>query len=117
MKSRGTTIGLGKRLLFVLILAFIGLLLFEVVARLTLPEFNLNNNWKYHLVLGWSQVPGGEYDYEREGRTVHVEFNSLGFRDVAHEVESPPESSALSSSEIPIANRCRSISKRPSSSA
>lgn len=90
MKSRGATIGLGKRLLFVLILAFIGLLLFEVVARYTFPEFNLSNNWKYHPVLGWSQVPGGNYDYEQEGRTVHVEFNSLGFRDVAHEIEKPP---------------------------
>ncbi len=63
----------------------LGVLVFELLVRLLSPNMNLNVNWRYHPVLGWSQVPGAQYDYEPiPGKKIHVEFNSKGFRDVEH---------------------------------
>ena len=63
--------------------------LFEIGVRLSGLDYNLSPNWRYHPVLGWSQVPNGSYDVAVEGRPVHVSFNALGFRDVDHQVAKP----------------------------
>jgi hypothetical protein len=67
----------------------VGLLLAELICRLIAVDYNPNPNWRYHPVLGWTQEPGGRYDIDVEGHLVHVQFNSLGFRDVEHTFEKP----------------------------
>jgi len=54
------------------------------------PSFNLSPYWRYHEVLGWTQIPGLDTEIQVEGRTVGVRFNSLGFRDVEHEETKSP---------------------------
>ena len=68
----------------------VGVGLFEVVVRATGKEYELTPNWKYHPVLGWSQVPNGRYDFTLGGRPVHVSFNSMGFRDRERQRAKPP---------------------------
>jgi hypothetical protein len=68
----------------------VGVLLFEVVVRLARIDANLSPNWRYHPILGWSQVPNGTYDFGLHGRPIHVRFNALGFRDRDHEQAKPP---------------------------
>jgi hypothetical protein len=68
----------------------LGVALFEAGFRAAELEFNLSPNWRYHPVLGWSQVPDGSYDFVLEGRPVHVSFNSGGFRDGEHQQAKPP---------------------------
>lgn len=65
-------------------------MIFELAARLFPIDFNLNPIWRYHPILGWSQTPNFREDYPLEDKLVHVEFNSKGFRDVAHTVQKPP---------------------------
>jgi hypothetical protein len=65
-------------------------LLFELTVKVLGIDYNLSPNWKYHPVLGWSQVPGAAYDFTLHGRRTHVAFNSLGFRDVEHARAKPP---------------------------
>jgi hypothetical protein len=67
-----------------------GVAFFEAGFRAAGLEFNLSPNWRYHPVLGWSQVPDGSYDFVLEGRQVQVSFNSAGFRDTEHERAKPP---------------------------
>ena len=66
-----------------------GVLLFEVLVRIAGVDVNPNPNWRYHSVLGWSQEPNGCYDQLTSGEEVHIEFNSLGFRDVERSVANP----------------------------
>lgn len=79
--------------------ANIGLAIFSVIfavvcveagIRLLGIEVNINPWWNYHPVLGWSQVPNGQYDSKYDGEPLHVEFNSLGFRDHEHTIDKPP---------------------------
>src|SRR6185503_14679621 len=83
MKSRWHLALLGAAIL-------VGIALFEVGVRAAHIDYNLSPNWKYHPVLGWSQVPGGSYDVVIQGRPVHVGFNKLGFRDIEHQRSKPP---------------------------
>lgn len=76
-------------------LVIISIILAVLIVELTVKLFNIgvniNINWEYHPILGWSQTPNGQYDYEPiAGQRVHVEFNSKGFRDVEHLIEKPP---------------------------
>ncbi len=64
--------------------------LFEILYRILKPNYNINPFWRYHPVIGWSQVPGAKYDYVFQGKRLRVEFNSQGFRDVEHSLEKPP---------------------------
>jgi hypothetical protein len=52
-------------------------------------DYNLTNNWKWHPVLGWSQIPRARYQVEVEGRSIWVSFNALGFRDDEHTFAKP----------------------------
>ena len=47
-------------------------------------DYNLSPNWKYHPVLGWSQVPNGKYQATVNGNPLLVSFNAMGFRDREH---------------------------------
>jgi hypothetical protein len=90
-----------RRLLFsrtflVLFGLVLGVALFEGLFRVLRLEFNLSPFWRYHPVLGWTQVPRAVFDYPPE--TVNglplpqtrVEFNSLGFRDIDHATAKAP---------------------------
>ncbi|MHC4078069.1 MAG: hypothetical protein ACYST0_06470, partial [Planctomycetota bacterium] len=68
----------------------IAVLIAELTVRLVVPDFNLSPYWRYHQVLGWTQIPGLDTEIQVQGKTVRVRFNSLGFRDVEHEVAQPP---------------------------
>jgi hypothetical protein len=68
----------------------VGIALFEVGVRALGIDYNLSPNWRYHPILGWSQVPGASYDVVVQGRPVHVSFNALGFRDQDHQLAKPP---------------------------
>jgi hypothetical protein len=62
----------------------------EIVVRIWAADISLNPNWKYHPVLGWSQIPNSKYDYKVvSGEIVSVSFNSLGFRDLEHTKPKP----------------------------
>ena len=67
----------------------IGLSLYEICVRLLKVHYNLNPFWNYHPVIGWSQIPNKEYDYQLQGRKIHVAFNSRGFRDTDHSLQKP----------------------------
>ena len=62
---------------------------FEGVCRLAGVDFNPNPNWRFHSLLGWTQERSVEYDIRVSGDPVHVEFNSMGFRDLEHSLEKP----------------------------
>ncbi|MHC4918109.1 MAG: SGNH/GDSL hydrolase family protein [Planctomycetota bacterium] len=68
----------------------IAVLIAELTVRLVVPDFNLSPYWRYHQVLGWTQIPGLDTEIQVQGKTVRVQFNSLGFRDVEHEEAKPP---------------------------
>jgi hypothetical protein len=69
----------------------VGILIVEFMVRFFNLEINISPNWNYHPILGWSQIPNGNYDYEPvAGTKIHVEFNSKGFRDIEHTLEKPP---------------------------
>lgn len=84
--SRSFRIRLGLSL-STLILA---LAAFEAICRLIGVDFNPNPDWRFHPQLGWTQERSMEYDRTVSGDKVHVEFNSMGFRDVEHSIEKPP---------------------------
>ena len=69
--------------------SLLGVLGFELLARLLFPGFDINPSWRYHPVLGWSQVPGGRFEYDLDGERVRIAFNSEGFHDVEHAVDKP----------------------------
>jgi len=90
-----------RRLLFsrpflVLLGLGLGFVVFEVSFRVARLNFNLSPFWKYHRVLGWTQVPDAVFDYPPEVVSglplpqTRVEFNALGFRDVDHATTKPP---------------------------
>ena len=83
---------LALRVSLILVPLLMGVLLFEVMVRIAGTDVNPNPNWRYHPVLGWSQEPDARYDYLVSGEEVHVEFNSLGFRDVERSVANPDNS-------------------------
>jgi hypothetical protein len=68
----------------------VGLGLFEIGVRVAGIDYNLSPNWKFHPVLGWSQVPNGRYEVVSQGHQLRVQFNSMGFRDREHERAKPP---------------------------
>ena len=86
--SRHKTSIFGGLLLLVVTL-ILALGLFEGVSRLVGVDFNPNPNWRYHPTLGWSQERDLVYDTTIDGDDVHIEFNSMGFRDVEHTLEKP----------------------------
>jgi hypothetical protein len=53
-------------------------------------DHNINPFWRYHPVIGWSQVPNKRYDFKMDGKNIHVAFNSRGFHDVEHSQPKPP---------------------------
>jgi hypothetical protein len=66
------------------------LIIGEIVVRIWAADISLNPNWKYHPILGWSQIPNSKYEYKVvSGETVSVSFNSLGFRDHEHTKTKP----------------------------
>jgi len=70
------------------IASVIGLVLCETVLRLagvSYPVFDI-----YDDVLGVKLVPGKKGWYRKEGEA-YLEINSLGYRDVEHDVEAPPD--------------------------
>lgn len=83
-----------KRILQNLILFSISILvaisIVEISVRLFFPDLHITHNWEYNSVLGWSQIPNAKYDFKWNGKdSVHIEFNSLGFRDCEHTVKKP----------------------------
>lgn len=68
----------------------VGVAMFEIGVRAVGLDYNLSPNWRYHPLLGWSQVPNGTCDVAAEGRPVRVSFNSMGFRDREHAQAKPP---------------------------
>ena len=67
----------------------VGLGVIEIAVRVAKIDYNLSPNWKFHPVLGWSQVPNARYDATLDGRPLHVSFNAMGFRDRDHERTKP----------------------------
>lgn len=64
----------------------------ELGLRLFDPDLTLGYAvWSWHPDLGWSQTPGGHFEfvYEAGAPPVVVDFNSLGFRDREHALEKP----------------------------
>jgi len=80
---------IASKLSFLVVPLITGVFLFEVLIRISGIDVNPNPNWRFHPVLGWSQNPGAQYDYEVDGEPVHIEFNSMGFRDVERSVTNP----------------------------
>jgi len=67
----------------------LGIVLFEISVRILRVDYNINPFWKYHPVIGWSQVPNKSYDYQMHGKRIHVAFNPRGFHDVEHSPKKP----------------------------
>jgi hypothetical protein len=92
VRSRGVTGARRRRRRNVTLLGvslLVGVALFEGAVRVVPGDYDLSPNWRYHPVLGWSQVPGPSYDIVVEGRPVHVSFNAMGFRDDDHQLAKP----------------------------
>lgn len=87
---RGRTMSRRLNFLLLSVSVLVGLGLFEIGVRAVGFDYNLSPNWKYHPVLGWSQVPNATYDVVIEDRPVRVSFNSMGFRDGEHAKAKPP---------------------------
>src|SRR3984957_2951198 len=79
-----------KKLLLVLGSTLVALALFEAVVEISGVDYNISPNWKYHRVLGWTQVPNAHFEDAVDDGTLDIDFNALGFRDVAHSLEKPP---------------------------
>lgn len=79
------------RVLLVCISIVITIAVFEILIRLISPGMDLNYNWCYHPILGWTQVPGNIYEIMFSGRKILVQFNAKGFRDVEHTEKKNPE--------------------------
>ncbi|NJN40591.1 MAG: SGNH/GDSL hydrolase family protein [Gammaproteobacteria bacterium] len=66
---------------------------FEIGLRVLDPKLTLGHAvWAWHPDLGWSQTPGGHFEfvYEAGRAPVVVDFNHLGFRDREHAEAKPP---------------------------
>ena len=68
----------------------IGIGLSEIIVRTTDIHFHEGPFWYFHHVLGWTQKPNASFNFSPSGEEVHVEYNSLGFRDSEHSREKPP---------------------------
>jgi hypothetical protein len=77
------------RACLVLVSTIVGIGLFEISVRIFKVHYDINPFWKYHPVIGWSQVPNKSYHYWLDGKEIHVAFNSRGFHDVEHPLEKP----------------------------
>ncbi|HEX6810100.1 MAG TPA: SGNH/GDSL hydrolase family protein [Planctomycetota bacterium] len=73
-----------------LLAATVGLVVLELGLRVLDVQVPMQRVWRWHAQLGWTQVPGAVFDYEIDGRPVHLAFNSLGFRDGEHTLGKPP---------------------------
>ena len=76
-----------QKLTLVLVTGIVGLILAETALRLagiSYPVFDV-----YDEVLGIKLKPGKEGWYRKEGKA-YLEINSLGYRDVEHELTAPP---------------------------
>ncbi len=79
-----------KKITVIFLSIIFSIFLFEIGLRMFFSNLHITHNWEFHSILGWSQIPNAKYDYKLEGEDiVHVEFNSLGFRDVDHKIEKP----------------------------
>ena len=76
-------------MLLVLVSLILGIGLFEISVRILKVHHNINPFWRYHPIIGWSQVPNLRYEYLLNGEKVRVVFNSKGFHDVEHSLEKP----------------------------
>lgn len=79
-----------RRLVKLVAFGLLGVVIFEVAVRLLLPAININPSWRYHPVLGWTQVPNGRFEYDLDGERVRIAFNREGFHDVEHNVDKQP---------------------------
>jgi hypothetical protein len=78
------------RTCLVLVSIIVGVGLFEISVRIFKVHYDINPFWKYHPVIGWSQVPNKSYHYWLDGKEIRVAFNSRGFHDVEHPLRKPP---------------------------
>jgi len=78
-----------SRACLVLVSIIVGIGLFEVSVRIFKVGYDINPFWKYHPVIGWSQIPNKSYHYQLDGKEIHVAFNSRGFHDVEHSLKKP----------------------------
>ena len=80
-----------RRRVFVLaaLLACFTVVLFELVAPLVLPALRIGPFWAFDPVLGWTNVPDREYEWDIDGEIVSVGFNDRGFHDVSHTSDRP----------------------------
>jgi hypothetical protein len=72
-----------------LLAAVVGLVALELGLRLLGVQVPMRRIWRWHAALGWTQIPSAAFDYEVDGRPVHLEFNALGFRDGEHTLGKP----------------------------
>ena len=79
------------RLSLVFISILLTITLFEIAIRLISPDIKLNYNWCYHQTLGWTQVPGSNYEHPLPERKIQIQFNSKGFRDIEHTYTKHPD--------------------------
>src|SRR2546426_2036628 len=77
------------RTCLVLVSIIVGVGLFEISVRIFNVHYDINPFWKYHPVIGWSQVPNKSYHYWMDGKEIRVAFNSRGFHDVEHPLKKP----------------------------
>jgi hypothetical protein len=78
-----------SRACLVLASIIVGIGLFEISVRIFNVHYDINPFWKYHPVIGWSQVPNKSYHYWMDGKEIRVAFNSRGFHDVEHPLKKP----------------------------
>jgi hypothetical protein len=80
---------MASRTCLVLVAIMVGVGLFEISVRIFKVHYDINPFWKYHPVIGWSQVPNKSYHYWLDGKEIRVAFNSRGFHDVEHPLRKP----------------------------
>jgi hypothetical protein len=80
---------IASRAALVLVSTIFAIGLFEVSVRIFKVHYEINPFWKYHPVIGWSQVPNKSYHYWLDGKEIRVAFNSRGFHDVEHPLRKP----------------------------
>ena len=81
LESSAATFANRRNVLLPCTSVLVSVALFEGAVRAACIDSNQSPNWRYHPVLGWSQVSTGSYDIVVDGRPVPVSFNSIGFRE------------------------------------
>ena len=61
----------------------------ECLTRWIPVSDNIGPLWRYHRILGWTQIPQANFSMAKDGRNWQVEFNKLGFRDTEHQTKKP----------------------------